>query len=408
MKRYRELFAFPQVISLGIAAFPARLAYGMIGLGIFFKAEQETGSVAIAGFAIGLNSLAGSLTAGIRGSVMDRWGQKWVIRILVPAYSGLILTLNTMETSRSILITAFILGITAPPINLSVRPLWKDLVPDSYLRTAYAFDSAMMSFTTVIGPVVVTSLALSSRSHLALDVVAAFMFIGGVGLALTPVSRNWIPEKKVKGQGNLFANRAMQLLMFEGCFIGFGWGVFDVAVPAFATQEGVPHRVAWIFASFGVATVIGGLLGGLVSKKLAPLPALRRAYFFWLIACIPIVLTNPDWTMAVVGASIGFVGGAVQVFYFEVLEAVRPKGSQTSSLGWIWSVEGSFMAVGAAVGGVVSEYFSPRVGLAMLPLMLFFGFLILSIGKGRLSAANDLPTDEEDLAAMADNSNLNT
>lgn len=407
MKRYGELFAFPQVIRLGISAFPARLAYGMIGLGIFFKAEQETGSVAIAGFAIGLNSLAGSLTAGIRGSVMDRWGQKWAIRILVPAYSALILTLNTMETSRSILIAAFILGITAPPINLSVRPLWKDLVPDSYLRTAYAFDSAMMSSTSVIGPVIVTSLALSSRPSLALDVVATFMFIGGVGLALTPVSRNWIPEKKIKGQEKLFANRAMQLLMFEGCFIGFGWGVFDVAVPAFATQEDVAHRVAWIFAAFGVATVIGGLLGGLVSKKLAPLPALRRAYFFWLVACIPIVLTNPDWTMALVGASIGFVGGAVQVFYFEVLEAVRPKGSQTSSLGWIWSVEGSFMAVGAAVGGVVSEYFSPRVGLAMLPVMIFFGFLILNIGKGRLSAANDLPTEEEDLAAIADNSNLN-
>ena len=407
MKRYRELFAFPQVITLGISAFPARLAYGMIGLGIFFKAEQETGSVAIAGFAIGLNSLAGSITAGIRGSVMDRWGQKWVIRILVPAYSALILTLNTMETSRSILVAAFILGITAPPINLSVRPLWKDLVPDSYLRTAYAFDSAMMSSTSVIGPVIVTSLALSSRPSLALDVVAAFMFIGGIGLALTPVSRNWIPEKKIEGQGNLFSNRAMQLLMFEGCFIGFGWGVFDVAVPAFATQEDVQHRVAWIFAAFGIATVVGGLLGGLVSKKLAPLLALRRAYFFWLLTCIPVAFTYPDWTMALVGASIGFIGGAVQVFYFEVLEAVRPKGSQTSSLGWIWSVEGSFMALGAAVGGVVSEYSSPRVGLAMLPIMIGLGFIILSIGKGRLAAANDLPTDEEDLAAMEDNSNLN-
>jgi hypothetical protein len=38
---------------------------------------------------------------------------------------------------------------------------------------------------------------------------------------------------------------------------------------------------------------------------------------------------------------------------------------------------------------------------------LLFGFIILSVGKGRLSAANDLPTDEEDLAAMEDNSNLN-
>ncbi len=407
MKRYRELFGFPQVIRLGISAFPARLAYGMIGLGIFFKTEQETSSVAIAGFAIGLNSLAGSLTAGIRGSVMDKWGQKWPLRILVPAYSALILTFNQMETSSSLLIAAFVLGITAPPINLSVRPLWKDLVPHSYLRTAYAFDSAMMSSTTVVGPVVVTALALSSRPYLALDVVAALMFLGGAALALTPVSKNWIPEKKEKGQGSLLRNPVMQLLMFEGCFIGFGWGVFDVAVPAFATQEDVAHRVAWIFAAFGIANVIGGLLGGLVSKKLAPLPALRRAYLFWLIACVPIVLTNPDWTMALVGASIGFVGGAVQVFYFEVLEAVRPQGSQTSSLGWIWSVEGSFMAIGAAVGGVVSEYLSPRYGLAMLPLMIFFGLIVLTVGKNRLSAANDLPTDEEDLAAMDDISDRN-
>ena len=393
--------AFPQVIRLGISAFPARLAYGMIGLGIFFKTEQETGSVAAAGFAIGLNSLAGAATAGLRGSVMDRFGQKWPIRILVPMYSGLILLLNTMETRQSILITAFVLGITAPPINLSVRPLWKDIVPDSYLRTAYAFDSSMMSSTTVLGPVVITALSLSSRPGLGLGTTAALMFTGGIALSLTPASRDWIPEKKIKGQQRLWRDRAIQLLMFEGCFIGFGWGVFDVAVPAFATQEGVQHRVAWIFAAFGIANVIGGLLGGLVSKKLA----LRRAYLMWLIACLPIAFTYPDWTMALVGASIGFLGGAVQVFYFEVLEAVRPKGSQTASLGWIWSVEGSFMAVGAAVGGVVSETFSPRVGLAMLPIMICIGLIILSIGRGRLSAANDIPTDEEDLQAMKDISN---
>ena len=405
MNRYKELFGFPQVIRLGISAFPARLAYGMIGLGIFFKAEQETGSIAIAGFAIGLNSLAGSLTAGIRGSVMDRFGQKWPIRILVPMYSALILLLNTMETRQSILVTAFVLGITAPPINLSVRPLWKDIVPDSYLRTAYAFDSSMMSSTSVIGPVVITALSLSSRPELGLGTVATLMFIGGVALSLTPASRDWIPEKKKKDQERLWRNRAIQLLMFEGCFIGFGWGVFDVAVPAFATQEGVQHRVAWIFASFGAATVIGGLLGGLVSKKLAPLLALRRAYLLWLIACVPVAFTYPDWSMALIGACIGLLGGAVQVFYFEVLEAVRPRGTQTASLGWIWSVEGSFMALGAAVGGVVSETFSPRIGLAMLPIMILFGLIILTIGRGRLSAANDIPTDEEDLQAMKDISN---
>jgi MFS family permease len=406
MNRYRELMAFPQVIRLGLSAFPARLAYGMIGLGIFFKAEQETGSVAIAGLAIGLNSLTGSLTAGLRGSVMDKFGQKWPIRILVPMYSGLILLLNTMETRESILITAFVLGITAPPINLSVRPLWKDIVPDSYLRTAYAFDSSMMSTTSVIGPVVITALSLSSRPGFALGTIAALMFIGGVALSLTPASRDWIPERKQKGQQRLWRDRAIQLLMFEGCFIGFGWGVFDVAVPAFATQENVQDRVAWIFAAFGISTVIGGLIGGLVSKKLAPLSALRNTYLVWFITCIPIAFTYPDWTMALVGTFIGLIGGAVQVFYFEVLEAVRPQGSQTASLGWIWSVEGSFMAIGAAVGGVVSETFSPRIGLAMLPIMILFGLIVLTVGRARLSAANDIPTDEEDLQAMRDISNV--
>ena len=44
----------------------------------------------------------------------------------------------------------------------------------------------------------------------------------------------------------------------------------------------------------------------------------------------------------------------------------------------------------------------------MLPVMLIIGLAILTIGKGRLSAANDLPTDEEDLAAIEDLSDRNT
>ena len=120
---------------------------------------------------------------------------------------------------------------------------------------------------------------------------------------------------------------------------------------------------------------------------------------------IPIAFTYPDWTMALVGAGIGFIGGMVQVFYFEVLEAVRPQGSQTASLGWIWSVEGSFMAVGAAVGGLISENFSPRIALGIMPVMLLVGLIVLTIGRQRLDAANDIPTEEEDLQAMKDLSN---
>jgi len=405
MKRYRELLAMPHVLTLAIAAFPGRMGYSMIVLAIFFKTQQTTGSVATAGVTIGLYSLAGSISAGFRGYLLDRWGQTRPLMILVPSYTAMIIAFGSMQTRDSLLITALLLGLSAPPINLAVRPLWKGIVPDSSLRTAYALDTSMISFTTVIGPAVVTLLSLSSRPGLGLGVTAALMFIGGLAVAVTSVSRNWIPEKKAQGQQRLWRDRAIQLLMFEGCFIGFGVGVFNVAVPAFATQEGVAQRVAWIFAAFGLANMIGGLLGGLVSKNLAPLSALLRAYVLWVIASIPIIFTYPDWTITVVGAAIGFIHGGFLVFYFEVLEAVRPQGTQASSIAWIWSIEGTFMAAGAALGGIVSEYYSPRAALALTPTMLLLGLIVFVIGKGRLSAANAVPTEADDLRAIKNNSN---
>jgi len=402
MKRYRELFAIPNVWILVLAAFPARVSYGMVALSIFFKTEQTTGSVALAGLAIGINSLAGAATAGLRGSLMDRFGQKWPLRIFVPGYASMMLILNTMQDKNAILIAAFIMGISAPPINLSVRPLWKMVVPQDYLRTAYAVDTSVMSTAGVLGPVIATSLALSSHPGSALNVAAAMMLIGGGSLALTKVSRSWIPEKKEADHTSIWRNRAMQLLMVEGCFIGFGWGVFDVAVPAFATLENVPHRTAWIFTAMGVANIVGGLLGGLVSKKVSALKAMRLTYFVWIFISIPIVFTYPGWSMAVAGAFLGLIGGTIQVFYWEVMEAVRPKGSAVGMMGWIWTVEGTLMSIGAAAGGWIAETYSPRFAMSITTFTILTGFIILTLGRKRLAAADRIPTEEEDLAAMSD------
>ena len=376
----------------------------MVALSIFFKTQQAIGSVAVAGLAIGINSLAGAATAGLRGSLMDRFGQKWPLRIFVPGYAGMMLLLNTMENRNAILVAAFIMGISAPPINLSVRPLWKMIVPEDYLRTAYAVDTSVMSTAGVIGPVIATSLALSSHPGSALVVASIFMAVGGGSLALTQVSRDWKPEKKDENHISLWRNKAIQLLMIEGCFIGFGWGVFDVAVPAFATLEGVPHRTAWVFTAMGVANVVGGLLGGLVSKKVSALKAMRLTYFIWIFISIPIVFTYPGWSMVLAGAFLGLVGGTIQVFYWEVMEAVRPKGSAVGMMGWIWTVEGTLMSIGSAAGGWIAETYSPRFAMSITSFTIITGFIILNLGRKRLSAADRLPTDEEDLAAMSDNS----
>lgn len=404
MNRYRQLFAMPNVWVLVLAAFPARVAYGMVGLALFFKTQQATGSIALAGLVIGVNSLAGSFTAGIRGSMMDKYGQKWPLRILVPGYATMMIVVNISHSATLIVVLATIMGLTAPPINLSVRPLWKIIVTGDFLRTAYAVDSSVMNTAGVIGPVIATALALSWHPGSPLVIAAILMMMGGGALALAPISRDWKPEKKEKGAQSLWRNPSLRLMMLEGSFIGFGWGLFDVAVPAFATIEKVQHRTAWVFAAMGVSSIIGGLLAGLISKRTSSLSALRKTYFVWLLVSVPMAFTYPGWSMALAGAFLGFVGGAIQVFYWEVMEAVRPKGSAVSYMAWLWTVEGSVMSLGAAVGGLLSESVSPQFCLALTTISIGLGNLVLTIGKKRLSAANRIPTDEEDLKAMEDNS----
>lgn len=400
MNRYRQLLVLPNVWVLVLAAFPARVAYGMVGLALFFKTQQETGSIALAGLVIGANSLAGSFTAGIRGAVIDRYGQKWPIRILVPAYAGMMISVNISHSATFIIILATIMGLTAPPINLSIRPLWRSVVTGDFLRTAYAVDSSVMNTASVIGPVIATTLALSSRPGSALITATVLMLIGGGALALAPISRDWKPEKKESNAQSLWRNPALRLMMLEGSFIGFGWGLFDVAVPAFATIEKVAHRTAWVFAAMGVFSIIGGLVAGLLSKRTSSLSALRKTYLIWFLASIPIAFTYPGWSMAIAGAFLGFIGGAIQVFYWEVMEAVRPKGSAVSYLALLWAVEGSFMSLGAAVGGIISESISPQLCLAMTTLSIGIGSLILFMGKKRLMAADRIPTDEADINAQ--------
>jgi len=77
-------------------------------------------------------------------------------------------------------------------------------------------------------------------------------------------------------------------------------------------------------------------------------------------------------------------------------------------MGWLWTVEGTLMSIGSAAGGVISERQSPTFAMAITSLCIGIGYVILAFGKGRLIAADRIPTPEEDLAAMKDNSPTTT
>jgi len=406
MSRYSQVLSTKSGQYLLISSFPARMAYGMISLSIFFKVQQTTGSIAIAGLATGVNGITGATTAGLRGTLIDRFGMKIPLRFFAPGYALLILLFSTGSSKTELVLFAGLLGFSAPPINLSIRPLWKVTVPKEQIRTAYAIDTAVMNSVGVFGPLLATTVSLNYSPQISLRICSILIIVGGTALSLSPQLKRWKPEKKSSSDLAVWRTPAMQLLMCEGVFIGLGWGAFDIAVPAFTTLENIPQRTGMIFAIMAAGNVIGGLVAGMVSKKTSSFAAFKRIYFYWFIFSLPLAFTYPNWSMMIVTATMSLMAGSLQVFYLEISEAVRPKGTAVAALGWLWTVEGTFASIGAAVGGFISEHYSPRYCLALTTVCVGVGYLIMRGGARLLKAADRIPTEAEDTDALSVNLNI--
>jgi MFS family permease len=378
----------------------------MISLSIYFKIYHTSHSVAVAGLGMGLNGMTGSLTAGLRASLIDKIGLTIPLRVFTPLFSLGVLGFNFIHGQFLLVTCAFILGLTAPPINVSVRPVWKITVPKRLQRTAYAVDSAAMSVSAIIGPPLATFLALSSHPALALYLTAGFMVSGGVALSALDCTKRWKPERLDGKKQSVLKTKAIQILIIEGIIIGLGVGAFTIAIPAIATLEKVPHRTGLFLSVMAVFNIIGSLVAGLISRKFSSLKAFRGNYLLWIAAVFPLFLCHANWTLFVACGVIGLVGGAQMVFYWEIIEAVRPLGSAAAALGWLWTFEGTAQALGSSIGGWLSQHFSPAYAFGMQTIAVIGGAMVITVFKKYLSASDRIAPIEEDEEFQSPSENL--
>ncbi len=403
VRTYWKLFAIPGVKRLVISAIPGRIAYAMINLTTFFYVQHATGSITLAGLATGAETVTSSLTAGIRGQAIDKFGQTKPLLIYVPAWVSIVLLLSFQTEKASLLLVSALVGLCSPPINLSTRPLWRDAVGADNLRTAYAIDTTLMNATTVIGPVIATTVSLRFGGDVALRLTALLMLTGGLSLLTMPLSRNWKPEPTNGTSFALLKDLRFQLLALEGMIFGLGWGLLEIAIPSSATLAGVPAKSAPLLAALAGASIVGGLIIGGRKSAVTPLRGFKIASLCVAFTTIPLSFTTPGWSMGISLMFLGLAIGFAQVYHWEVLEAVRPVGSATSAQAWLWTVEGSMLAIGAALGGFLVEHVSPRAafGGVTIGLICSTAFVWLVAAK-HLSQADQPLSDIQKIEALAD------
>ncbi len=389
MKSYLEILRIPGAIRLVLSSIPARLAYAMSGLALFFHVQQLTHSLSTAGFAVGAYSLVSSLTAAVRGHAVDRWGQTTPLALLVPGFGVACWVLGYVANdAASAIVLSGVVGLLAPPINLSIRPLWKDLVDPDQVRAAYALDSVVMNSVSLIGPALGSWCALHFSGSTAMAVTGTLMVIGGSALLSSKLSREWIPEPRVPGEQGIFQSPAMRLLALEAVLIGSAFGLLDVAVPAAATLAGMKEWAAPTLGAIALGGLFGGIAAGTWFKDISPARGLYVTGYIFAIIAVPLFLIPPGIPSMLVMFIFALPIGVTQVYYLEVVDMVRPRGAAVAAMGTLWTIEGSAVALGNSVAGFISEHAS--AGLAMMgigPLLLLAAVVLHRGSRGPLQPA---------------------
>jgi predicted MFS family arabinose efflux permease len=400
---YREFLRIPGVVPLLLSSTFGRLAYAMVSLALFFQVEAVTGSVATAGLAVGVAFGLGSITAGPRGMLVDRFGQTKPLYALVPAYAASCLMLAFLpQGALSAIILAGLVGLTAPPINISIRPLWLDIVGQERVRVAYSVDTAYANLLMLLGPVLATLVALSLSPRVGMAIVGVSMLVGGALLSVNPHSRAWVPEERLHDEPGILRSPAMRLLALEGACMGLGIGLVTIGIPAMATLEGQQGLAGPTMAAMGVGVIIGTVWAGAKAKDIAPANGLRTATALFALALIPLAFVPlGPWLMATVLVAWMFIGPA-NVFYLETIDVVRPRGTAVAALGSLWMIEGTAAAIGQAVGGNLSVWAGPHVTLGLASLIVIASPIIFTIGlRGVLRPASSAVRPES-WVAVAD------
>ena len=289
MGQYREYLRIPGVKPLLFASTFGRLSYAMVSLAIFFQVQSITGSVGTAGLAVGLSSGLGAMTAGPRGLIVDRFAQTRPLFAFVPAYavSCLLLAFVARDALSAVLLSGLI-GLTAPPINISIRPLWLDIVGQDRVRMAYSVDTAYHNLVMLLGPVIATLVALNVSPKLGVAVVGVSMLVGGLLLAFNSHSQAWIPEEREHGEAGLLRSPAIRFLALEGALMGLSAGFITIGIPALATLSGEEGMAGPVMSAMGVGAIIGTLWAGAKAKEIAPVNGLRAATLLFAIALLPL------------------------------------------------------------------------------------------------------------------------
>jgi MFS family permease len=360
---YRDLLhvrGFGRVI---LGTLLARLGGQMWGIILVLFVLQRYRSPSLAGLTLLFSILPGLVFSPVAGALLDRQGR---VRLMILDYAVtaaltaaiILLSLANRLPPPLLLLIVSVLGVSNILSITGARSLFPLMLPRHLWDRANGLDSSLYSLTTVVGP------AIAGVSVARFGPEGAFFVAAGV-FAVAVVSLLGVHEPVARADsagsvlGDAWAGlvyvirhpslRGLAITLFL-CNLGFG--VIPVGVPVLVLRHlhGSAATVGQVFAVFGLAGLVTGLLIGRINTEGRERLLIAGCIAIQVVTLALLAFANTLAMVFVLAAINGGAESAVNVGLF----ALRQRRTNPGWFGRAFAVSMSMNFAGVPIGSALS------------------------------------------------------
>lgn len=354
----------------------ALMMYVVVGLDMSYAAAGGVAAALTAGVALG---------GPLLGRMIDRRGLRTVLLATVVAQLVFWLSLPTLPYGV-LLGAAFGAGLLMVPVQAVTRQAIAAKTTAGQRRAAFALESVQGELSYMAGPPIVILCAAKSSPGVVAWGVGAAIAAGGIGIALLdpplrsedeaddgttarPRRRDWLGLDMI----------ALLVMAFGATMLLSGT---DLAIVATLEEAGQLSWAALVVVVYGLASVVGGLVYGTLSR---PLPT-------WLplgllgLATLPAGLAH-DWPwLCVAVAGGGLLAAPALSAVSDAVSRLAPAGARGEATGMQASALSAGFALGSPVVGGAIDLSGPASGFVAAGMAGLAAAVIGSLVSRRTSA----------------------
>lgn len=373
---YGALFRIPAFGRVIAATALGRLGAQMWELVLILFVLARYRSPVLAGVAVLCAMLPGIILSPIAGALLDRQGR---VRLMILDYivtAGLTASIAVLSISHHLPAALLLLIVTVLSISnilssTGSRSLFPLMLPDTLWDRANGLDTSLYSLVTVLGPAlagVVVGQFGPETGLLLIGVTAALAAatLLGVGEPVERVAPNQsLARDALDGLRYVLRHRTLRGLAASLFLLNMGFGPVLVGIPVLVLRDlhAGPATVGQLFAVFGLAGLVSGLIVGRINTRERERALIQLALFVQVPVMIGLAFVRSLLAVFALLAIAGAAESAGNVGIF----ALRQRRTAPAWFGRAFAISMSLNLSGAPVGAAVSGPLVARsITLAML------------------------------------------